>query len=157
MFALFIAFTRVILSAEHTLNKKRGEIPKKAERQAKMLTKDAKKKIFFDVILVLSLLLLALSAFFIYEFFIKDEHTPSYDAVVVIRVDNDVVYEEPLFKNGEYKVGNTNTVVVEGGRVRMESSTCPGYQDCVETGEIHLVGERIICLPNRVSVYIEDK
>lgn len=122
-----------------------------------MLGKDTKRKIFFDVILILSLLLIALSAFLIYEFIIKDEHTPSYDAVVVIRVENEVLYEEPLYKNGEYSVGGTNTVVVEGGRVWMSESTCPGYQDCVEQGQIHLVGERIICLPNRVSVYIEDR
>ena len=122
-----------------------------------MLNKDTKRKIFFDVILVLSLLLIALSAFLIYEFLIKDEREPSYDAVVVIRVENEVVYEAPLFKNGEYSVGGTNTVKVEGGRVRMTHSTCPGYQDCVEAGEIHLVGERIICLPNRVSVYIEER
>ena len=122
-----------------------------------MQTKETKRKIIFDVILVISLLVIALSAFFIYETFIKDEHQPSYDSVVVIRIGNDIVYEESLYKNAEYSVGGTNKVKVEDGKVWMIESTCPGYQDCVEHGKIGLVGEKIRCLPNRVSVSIEDR
>lgn len=122
-----------------------------------MQNKETKRKILFDVILILSLLAVALSAFFIYEFLIKDEHQPSYDSVVVIRIGNEVVYEESLFKNAEYSVGGTNVVKVEGGKVWMLSSTCYGYQDCVELGKIHLVGQKISCIPNRVMVSIEDR
>ena len=120
-----------------------------------MERKENKRNLVFDIILVASLLVIALSAFLIYRFAIKDRNEPTKGATVVIRIGNDEIVRESLYKDATYEIGGTNVVVVEGGRVHMESSTCPGYQDCVEEGEIYLVGDRIICLPNRVSVYIE--
>jgi len=51
--------------------------------------------------------------------------------------------------DGEYH----NTVVIEGGRVCVAQSDCPGA-DCVHSGSISDVGRSIVCLPNRVEIRI---
>ena len=120
-----------------------------------MMRVENNKSLRFDIILVAVLLLIALSALLIYNFAFKNNTEPTDDCEIVIRIGNEEIVRESLFKDATYEVGGTNVVRVEGGRVWMESSTCPGYQDCVEEGKIYLVGDKIICLPNRVSVYIE--
>ena len=119
------------------------------------MREENKKNKFFDIILVAALLVIALSAFLVYKFAFDNKSEPTEDAAVVIRIGNDEIVRESLYKDATYEIGSTNVVRVEGGKVWMESSTCPGYQDCVEEGKIYLVGDRIICLPNKVSVYIE--
>lgn len=59
--------------------------------------------------------------------------------------------EEPLVFSieGDY----CNTVVAEKGRIRVESSNCPG-ENCVHTGWISQPGRVIVCLPNRVEIRI---
>ena len=54
------------------------------------------------------------------------------------------------------KDGHTNVIIIEDGTVRMESSTCKN-QICVDHGKISLIGDSIVCLPNRVVVEIEGK
>ena len=54
------------------------------------------------------------------------------------------------------KDGHTNVIIIEDGTVRMESSTCKN-QICVDHGKISLIGDGIVCLPNRVVVEIEGK
>lgn len=39
----------------------------------------------------------------------------------------------------------------EPGRIRVETSSCPGT-DCVHTGWVDSVGGQIICLPNKVII-----
>lgn len=48
-----------------------------------------------------------------------------------------------------------NTITIEGGAVRMVSSTCPNH-DCVDFGSIESGAAMILCLPNRLLVSIED-
>ena len=120
-----------------------------------MIREENKKKLVFDIILVASLLVIALSALLIYNFAFNDRIEPTDGAEVVIRIANDEIVRESLYKDATYEIGGTNVVVVENGMVYMKSSTCPGYQDCVETGKVYLVGDKIICLPNRVSVCLE--
>lgn len=47
-------------------------------------------------------------------------------------------------------------IAVEGGRIRIASSPCPG-QDCVRCGAIDLPGETTACLPSGVFVTIEGE
>ena len=51
---------------------------------------------------------------------------------------------------------HTNIIVIEDGTVRMESSSCKN-QICVDHGRISLIGDSIVCLPNRVVVEIQGK
>ena len=120
-----------------------------------MMHEENKKNVKLDIILVAVLLLIALSAFLFYKFVLDRGEEPTESAEVVIRIGNEEITRASLYEDATYRVGETNVVRVEGGKVWMESSTCPGYQDCVEAGKIYLVGDKIICLPNRVSVCIE--
>lgn len=115
------------------------------------------KRLIFDIILVLSLLVVATLAFFAWKA-LGGRAAPGDSAMVVVRQENKIIAELPLNVDTEKTIGegNTNRIKIEGGRVRMISSTCPGYQDCVELGEISMVGEKIVCLPNRLSVSIEE-
>ena len=124
-----------------------------------MLNRETKRKIIFDVILVSMLLLIALSAFLSYYFgFYEPPVSPDVDtAVVVVKLGDDVIGEYPLSVDGEFDLGATNRIKIEGGTVRMIYSTCPGYQDCVERGRVSLIGDKIMCLPNRISVFIEER
>lgn len=61
-----------------------------------------------------------------------------------------------LDKDQEIQVdGGENVVVIENGKVRMQSASCPD-QICVKQGEIGKKGESIICLPNEVVVSVEE-
>ena len=78
---------------------------------------------------------------------------------VKITLDGDTYGIYSLFEDKTIKIeheGHTNIVIIEGGTVRMESSTCKN-QICVEHGRISLIGDSIVCLPNRVVVEIEGK
>lgn len=62
-----------------------------------------------------------------------------------VSLDTDIVLEA----KGNYK----NTITVDGGRVAITQSDCPGT-DCVHSGWISSAGRSIVCLPNRVEVRI---
>ena len=57
---------------------------------------------------------------------------------------------DPTLPGGDY----TNTVRVEGGKIAIVQSTCPG-SDCVHSGWMDTAGQAIVCLPNKVIVRIE--
>ena len=118
-----------------------------------------KRRILFDIILVSFLLVVAVIALFVFKNFNTGAaDSPSDEAFVVIRWENEVLAVLPLSRDATITVGEggTNTVVISDGCVRMLRSTCPGYQDCVMHEQISLVGKKIICLPNRISVAIEE-
>ena len=48
---------------------------------------------------------------------------------------------------------HTNNIIIEDGHVSMAYSDCAN-QVCVDTGAIHLSGDSIVCLPNKVMVEI---
>ncbi len=48
----------------------------------------------------------------------------------------------------------SNSLVIQNGECFIESSNC-NNQICVETGKISKTGERIVCLPHRLSIQIE--
>ena len=65
----------------------------------------------------------------------------------------------PLSKEGRYSVkgelGNT-WIEIKGGRVRVIDSPCK-MKLCVKQGWISRSGESIVCLPNRVAIFLESK
>ena len=67
-------------------------------------------------------------------------------------------YDMPLDENATLAVQSStgeNTVVVEGGTVRVSEADCPN-QDCVHQGEISHAGQQIVCLPHKFVVSIAD-
>ncbi len=71
----------------------------------------------------------------------------------VILVKNNELYRLPLEKDTHIDLG-TNVVKIEGGKVSVESATCPA-KVCVHHSPIKNKGEAIICVPNGVVVEVE--
>ena len=109
------------------------------------------KKLLSDIILVAVILIVSLSVLLIV--FLARE-----GGEMVVYVDGDKVAEYPLSVDGVYYLNNgTNTLVVENGEAYMRDATCPDKytgNGCVNTGRISYVGQKIVCLPNRVIVEI---
>ena len=106
------------------------------------------KKLLADVILVASLLLVSLSVFLIISL------TREQGAYAVVTVDGAVVGEYSLSIDGEFSLnGGTNTLVIKDGKAFVSYASCPDGL-CVNQGKISSVGERIVCLPNKLMVEI---
>ncbi len=109
------------------------------------------KKFYYDVILILALLIVALSVFIIWRV-TRDE-----GAFAVVTLDGEEIGRYSLFVDGEYSLnGGSNLLVISDGEAYMSSADCPD-KVCVHTGKISLSGERIVCLPNRVEVKITSE
>ncbi len=136
-------------------------------KETKMEGRRGKKTLFFDGILVLSLLLVALSVFIITRAVRQGgAHTDVYvggelvgyypGAYAEVTVDGELFARYALSSDGEYVLnGGTNVLLIKDGRAYMKSATCPD-KTCVsrhKTG-VHTDGETITCLPNRVRIEI---
>ena len=76
--------------------------------------------------------------------------------LVTIEVDGQVIHQVDLNISREIKVkgpiGET-TIKINQNSARVVHSDCP-EKICVKTGKIHLAGEMIVCVPNKVVVKI---
>lgn len=107
------------------------------------------KKLRSDIILIGTLLIVSLSVFL---FMALNSKTGDR---VVVSVGGRQVAEYSLAVDGVYYLNNgTNVLVIKDGYAYMREATCPGFQDCVESGRISKVGQTIVCLPNQVMVEI---
>ncbi|MBR2466676.1 MAG: NusG domain II-containing protein [Clostridia bacterium] len=108
------------------------------------------KTLFFDALLVLVILAVALSVFLVFRL------TRKGGAYARVTVGGEVVAEYSLSENGEYPLnGGTNVLVIKDGAAYMKEASCPD-KTCItrhRTG-ISYDGETITCLPNRVRVEI---
>ena len=60
----------------------------------------------------------------------------------------------PLFQNGRYPLnGGSNILIIENGYAWLEDADCPDKL-CVRQGKVHLDGQVITCLPNKLTVTI---
>lgn len=115
---------------------------------------DNKVRLKRDIILVLSMVIIAAAAFLIINFAVKKD-----GSYAVIKVDGNVIKTLDL-NSGETTIevngyqGGVNKVVINDGKVSMMEADCPD-ELCVKTGKISRVGETIVCLPHRVVVEIK--
>ena len=107
------------------------------------------KRYIYDTILIALLLVVFLSLFLL--FYRNDK-----GAVAVVYIENEVVAEYPLDKDGEFEInGGKNILKIEDGKAYMLYADCPdGW--CKHQGKINISGERITCLPNRVMIMIKE-
>ena len=106
------------------------------------------KKLLADLILVLSLLLIALSVFLVLKF------TGESGEIVKVFVDGEFACEYSLVKDGEYALnGGTNILVIKDGEAFVKLADCP-RQVCVNSRPISRVGQKIECLHNRVLIRV---
>jgi hypothetical protein len=105
-----------------------------------------------DLALIGAMIVLLVALYFMISF-----RTPAGGAAAVVRLPGRAVRMElETDRTRRFGLANEGSVTVEvrGGRARIIESTCPN-KICVNAGWISRPGERIICLPNRVSVEIE--
>ena len=72
---------------------------------------------------------------------------------VKVEIDGVEVARYSLSENGEYKLGDGNLLVIEGGEAYMRDADCPD-RTCVKSGRVSSGGQTIICLPNRIAVTV---
>ena len=107
------------------------------------------KKLRSDLILISILLTISLSVFLFYYL------NRTEGSMVVVSVNSQQVAEYPLSVDGTYYLNNgSNVMVIESGCVYVKEANCHGFQDCVESGKIRFVGEKIVCLPNLLIIEI---
>ena len=110
-----------------------------------------KKSIKYDFILIASILAFSI-AIFAAMFF--SQSNGEYVKVSVDGKETGVYY---LSIDGEYVIGDgSNVLVIENGKAYISHATCPDGL-CVRRGRISIVGESIICLPNKVTVTVVGK
>ena len=140
------------------------------------------KKLIADIILVLVILVICLSALLITNLAKDDgdngvsdsdnggsgdggsQSKPKNKKVAIVLVDGKKIAEYSLAEDGVYHIegynGGTNTLVIENGAAYISEASCPqnaGDTACVDQGKKSRVGEVITCLPNRVVVEISGE
>ena len=106
-----------------------------------------KHKTLKNDIIAIGLCLLLAGIAFLCLFLFRQE-----GASVKITAGKEVVGEYSLFENRTVTLAH-NVIVIENGKVRMESADCPDHL-CVKKGEKSLTRQTIVCLPNEVVVEI---
>ena len=108
-----------------------------------------KKKYRLDIIVIAVILVISILTLLIVTMTKKE------GSVAVVEINGVRVAEYSLYLNGEYSLnGGTNVLVIENGEAYLNYSNCPDHT-CERTGKIKYVGQRIICLPNKVSISIK--
>lgn len=104
-----------------------------------------------EIIMTASLLLIAIISLLIIT------ATRDKGSIVEVYVSDELIGEYPLSSDGEYKLLSGDvTLVIKDGRAYVSHSDCPD-KVCVKTGEIYRTGERIVCLPNKLTVIIRGE
>lgn len=79
-------------------------------------------------------------------------------AVVLIKIDGEVVEELPLEEDTVYEVTQdgrvSNVVHIEDSQVWITDADCPDKL-CENMGKVSKDGQTLVCLPNKVIVQIE--
>ena len=79
--------------------------------------------------------------------------------VIEISVDGKVIETLDLAKDQELTIdgvsGGTNHLIIKDGEAWVSEATCPD-KICVHQGKIHLDGEIIVCLPNKMTAQIKS-
>ena len=110
----------------------------------------AEKKIINDIILIISLVLVAV--ILLTCLFVLREKGDT----VKVTVDGKLYKEYSLSTDitEDISVGeNTNRLVIKNGKAYVETATCPDGI-CVNHSPIYRNGQSIVCLPNRVVITV---
>lgn len=74
----------------------------------------------------------------------------------VVRIKGRITATYSLEKDGVYVLNNgTNVLTIENGFASMTKADCPD-KICMNTGKVFFNGQTITCLPNQVTVTIEE-
>lgn len=104
-----------------------------------------------DLILIIIILLLAISAYFIYSFITDTSNNVQAEVVL----DHEVIYSFALNEDRTFTLDQIPSISFEinDKAVRFIQSDCPD-KVCVNTGYISHSGQIAVCLPNKVTLRI---
>lgn len=112
------------------------------------------EKILISIVLLLSILSIG----------IMNLQSENEKKLIVIKVDNEVIKKIELTKKNEHNIypfqfkNNTGYLEIQNGKARMKEMSkeiCP-KSICSETGWIAKSNQSIVCLPNKITVTIQD-
>jgi len=103
-----------------------------------------------DIILILSVVFIACVGYFFINSSLKKAEW------AVIRYDGAEYARVSIDENREISVNGTNTVKIENGQVYVSWANCPDKL-CMKQGKIENANKTLVCLPNRVTVEVEEK
>ena len=73
---------------------------------------------------------------------------------VRVSIGGEFVAEYPLLVDGEYVLnGGTNVLLIKNGEASVVEANCPD-KICKRTAPISFIGERIVCLPNKLMIEV---
>ena len=107
-------------------------------------------KAIADALLIGAIIIIALVAFALLRLF-----TPA-GRVAVISSEEGEIMRLPLSEDTEIKLGSGHTVAVRDGTVDVTYAPCP-EKICEDHSPISLVGESIICLPEKISITVVEE
>ncbi len=91
-------------------------------------------------------------------FLLPSLQTPG-SQVCIRRGTDEILYRLPLGEDRRLTIpsenGGYNLVVIEGGKVWVEEASCPD-QKCVRHKATNRTGDPIICLPNQLTLEVEQ-
>lgn len=106
-----------------------------------------KRKRINDLILVVSVIIIAFALFFFYYSGESGEY-------VVVNINGIEVERHSLKIDGTFSLNNgSNILVIQDGKAYLIEANCPDKL-CVKQGKIDKTGQCITCLPNKLTVTI---
>ena len=75
------------------------------------------------------------------------------DPYVRIQIDHKIYGQYPLNENRVIPINDTNTCIIDNGKVYMKEANCPD-QLCIHFKPIDYKGGTIVCLPNKIVLEI---
>ena len=157
MSAPFIAYKKETSPAAHIFKKHSGGmqicIPPEIKHESydmSSLNIINLKNFRLDIIFISSLIILSLLSLLLITANQKD------GAIAVVEINGTVVEEYPLDTDGVFSLnGGSNTLTIKGGVAYITASTCPTHS--CERYKAKWIGQKIVCLPNDVTVSIEGE
>lgn len=103
-----------------------------------------------DIILLVTIIIVAMIIFIFYKFNLKDGNT------VIVYYNNNIIYTHSLGDDTEKTIKTPlgiNKIIISDGKVKMIEADCPDKL-CIYQKSINKVGENIVCLPHKLIVKI---
>lgn len=79
--------------------------------------------------------------------------------IAFITVNGTETYQKRLSHDEKFVLhgaAGNSIIEIRGGKIRILDSDCP-QKLCVHQGAIHTVGSLIVCVPNRITIWIKGK
>lgn len=112
-----------------------------------------------DIVIIIALLLISFIPELVFGVVMSYDYNMTY---AEITINGEFYSKIPLSAHkGEDYIdinvdGHKNKIIIKDNTIKMIDADCPDSL-CIYQGEIHRVGQSVVCLPNKVMVEIKGK